>query len=157
MPLVGIGTPPKPPPAGQCAPSPLFLGGGEHSLARKGLGESQFRRGAYTVVLFICTYFVKVMIDTEGPLCRLQQSAYIKKVFPSPQVRCQKYKSYGLAISLAYSIREEWGNIFVPIIYICLRGAQRKGGGSAWYFDISKKKYKVFLIQLKCRLISPPA
>ncbi len=23
-----------------------------------GLGESQFRRGAYTVVLFICTYFV---------------------------------------------------------------------------------------------------
>jgi hypothetical protein len=39
-------------------PSALFLGGGEHSLARKGLGESQFRRGAYTVVLFICTYFV---------------------------------------------------------------------------------------------------
>ncbi len=27
-------------------------------MARKGLGESQFRRGAYTVVLFICTYFV---------------------------------------------------------------------------------------------------
>jgi hypothetical protein len=59
MPLVGIGTPPNPPPAGECAPSPLFLGGGEHSLARKGLGESQFRRGAYTVVLFICTSFVQ--------------------------------------------------------------------------------------------------
>jgi hypothetical protein len=58
MPLVGIGTPPNPPPAGWCAPSPLFLGGGEHSLARKGLGESQCRRGAYTVVLFLCTYFV---------------------------------------------------------------------------------------------------
>jgi hypothetical protein len=25
-----------------------------------GWGESQFRRGAYTVVLFICTYFVAV-------------------------------------------------------------------------------------------------
>jgi len=44
-----LGLPPNPPPAGYCAPSPLFLGGGEHSLARKGLGESQFRRGAYTV------------------------------------------------------------------------------------------------------------
>jgi hypothetical protein len=58
MPLVGIGTPPNPPPAGYCAPSPLFLGVGEHSLARKGLGESQFRRGTYTVVLFICTMYV---------------------------------------------------------------------------------------------------
>jgi hypothetical protein len=36
------------------------LGGGAHSLARDGLGESQFRRGTYmyTVVLFIYTYFV---------------------------------------------------------------------------------------------------
>jgi hypothetical protein len=41
-----------------CPLPPVVLGGGEHSLARKGLGESQFRRGAYTVVLFICTYFV---------------------------------------------------------------------------------------------------
>jgi hypothetical protein len=40
-----------------------LLGGGEHSLPRTGLGESQFRRGAYTVVLFICTYFV---VDTES-------------------------------------------------------------------------------------------
>ncbi len=47
------------------ATSPLFLGGGEHSLARKGLGESQFRRGAYTVVLFICTYFVGLYIALQ--------------------------------------------------------------------------------------------
>jgi hypothetical protein len=66
MPLVGIGTPPNTPPAGKCAPSPLFLGGGEHSLARKGLGESQFRRWAYTVVLFICTYFVLTMLVTQN-------------------------------------------------------------------------------------------
>ncbi len=65
MPLVGIGTPPNPPPAGQCAPAPLFRGGGEHSLARKGLGQSQFRRGAYTVVLFICTYFVMQNINSS--------------------------------------------------------------------------------------------
>jgi hypothetical protein len=56
-------SPPTPhPQASVPATSPLFLGGGEHSLARKGLGESQFRRGAYTVVLFICTYFVLASI-----------------------------------------------------------------------------------------------
>jgi hypothetical protein len=32
------------------------------SLQVGGWGESQFRRGAYTVVLFICTYFV---IETD--------------------------------------------------------------------------------------------
>jgi hypothetical protein len=36
---------PNPSPAGECAPPPPVLGGGEHSLAREGLGESQFRRG----------------------------------------------------------------------------------------------------------------
>ncbi len=30
---------------GEYAPSLLVLGGGAHSLARKGVGESQFRRG----------------------------------------------------------------------------------------------------------------
>jgi hypothetical protein len=34
---------PDPSTAGECAP--LVLGGGAHSLAREGLGESQFRRG----------------------------------------------------------------------------------------------------------------
>jgi hypothetical protein len=37
-------TPPSP--AGECAlPLPLLPGGGAHSLAREGVGESQFRRG----------------------------------------------------------------------------------------------------------------
>jgi hypothetical protein len=53
-----LGLPPTPRPQASVPPPPCFWGGGEHSLARKGLGESQFRRGAYTVVLFICTYFV---------------------------------------------------------------------------------------------------
>ncbi len=65
MPLVGIGTPPQPPTRRLVCPLPLFLGGEEHSLARKGLGESQFRRGAYTVVLFICTYFVGLDMELE--------------------------------------------------------------------------------------------
>jgi hypothetical protein len=44
-PVVAIGTPPTPHPRASCAPSPLVPGGGAHSLAREGLGESQFRRG----------------------------------------------------------------------------------------------------------------
>jgi hypothetical protein len=35
---------PNPSPAGEYAPSPLILGGGAHSVPRKGVGESQFRR-----------------------------------------------------------------------------------------------------------------
>ncbi len=53
-----LGLPPPPHRPATVPPPPCFWGGGEHSLLRKGLGESQFRRGAYTVVLFICTYFV---------------------------------------------------------------------------------------------------
>ncbi len=40
-------------------PSPQKQGGGGTLACEWGVGgESQFRRGAYTVVLFICTYFV---------------------------------------------------------------------------------------------------
>ncbi len=40
-------------------PSPQKQGGGGTLACGRGVGgESQFRRGAYTVVLFICTYFV---------------------------------------------------------------------------------------------------
>jgi hypothetical protein len=58
MPLVGIVTLPTPfSPAS--VPLPPETGGRGHtSLRVGGWGESQFRRGAYTVVLFICTYFV---------------------------------------------------------------------------------------------------
>ncbi len=63
MPLIGIGTLPTPfSPAN--VPLPPETGGRGHtSLRVGGWGESQFRRGAYTVVLFICTYFV-----TPGPV-----------------------------------------------------------------------------------------
>ena len=43
--IVRIGTLPTPHPQASVPPPPRFLGGGEHSLAREGLGESQFRRG----------------------------------------------------------------------------------------------------------------
>jgi hypothetical protein len=63
MPLVGIGTLPTPfSPAS--VPLPPETGGRGHtSLRVGGWGESQFQRGAYTVVLFICTYFVLIAIN----------------------------------------------------------------------------------------------
>jgi hypothetical protein len=52
-PVVGIGTPPHPHPQARVPPPPLVPGGGAHSLAAEGVGESQFRRGDIhtTVVL----------------------------------------------------------------------------------------------------------
>ncbi len=44
--------------ASECSPPPRNRGEGHTSLRVGGWGESQFRRRAYTVVLFICTYFV---------------------------------------------------------------------------------------------------
>jgi hypothetical protein len=51
---------PNPSPAGECAsPPPLVLGVGAHSLAREGVGESQFRRGDISCgTLHMYTYFV---------------------------------------------------------------------------------------------------
>jgi hypothetical protein len=50
---------PTPLAAGECAPPPPFgPGGREHSPAAKGVGESQFRRVTYTVVLYVYKYFV---------------------------------------------------------------------------------------------------
>ncbi len=54
---------PHPSPAGECAASPLVHGGRGTLVCGKGVGEFQFRRGAYTVVLFIYTYFV---VRSEG-------------------------------------------------------------------------------------------
>jgi hypothetical protein len=49
---------PNPSTAGECALPPV-LGGGAHSLAREGLGDSQFRRGdIHWRTLYIGTYFV---------------------------------------------------------------------------------------------------
>jgi hypothetical protein len=55
--------------SGKCFPTPFSAasvplppetGGRWHTSLRVGVGgESQFRRGAYTMVLFICTYFVR--------------------------------------------------------------------------------------------------
>ncbi len=63
MPLVGIGTLPTPfSPAS--VPLPPETGWWGHtSQGVGGWGESQVRRGAYTVVLFICTYFVVLLVD----------------------------------------------------------------------------------------------
>jgi hypothetical protein len=58
MPLVGIGTLPTPFSLASVPLPPETGGRGHTSLRVGGGGESQFRRRAYTMVLFICTYFV---------------------------------------------------------------------------------------------------
>ncbi len=51
----------------ECSPPPRNRGRGHTSLRVGGWGESQFRRGAYTVVLFICSYFVNTSIYKKCP------------------------------------------------------------------------------------------
>ncbi len=53
---------PNPSPAGVCAPPP-FLGGGARSLAREGLGESQFRRGD----IHFSTLYIYVLCAPKHP------------------------------------------------------------------------------------------
>jgi hypothetical protein len=56
---------PNPSPAGECAPPPpLVPGGGAHSLAREGLGESQFRRGEihHGTLCLSYKYFVRLTV-----------------------------------------------------------------------------------------------
>jgi hypothetical protein len=58
-PVVGIGTPPPLLPQASVPPLPFGPGGRAHSVAAKGVGETQFQRGGtYTVVLYIYKYFV---------------------------------------------------------------------------------------------------
>jgi hypothetical protein len=49
--------------ASECSPPPRNRGEGHTSLRVGGWWEFQFRRRAYTVVLFICTYFVDPDLD----------------------------------------------------------------------------------------------
>jgi hypothetical protein len=52
-----LGLPPNPHPQAGVPPPPCFWGEGNTRWRERGwVGESQFRRGAYTMVLFICTY-----------------------------------------------------------------------------------------------------
>jgi hypothetical protein len=82
---------PNPSPAGECAPPPpQVLGGRVHSMAREGLGESQFRRGVIHcgTVLFMFTYFV-VSSNTPPPppvppVCFHQLARYLRYILGSP-------------------------------------------------------------------------
>jgi hypothetical protein len=49
---------PHPSPAGECALPPLLGGEGHTHWRERGVGESQFHEGTYTVVLCIHMYFV---------------------------------------------------------------------------------------------------
>jgi hypothetical protein len=60
--------------ASECSPSPRNRGRGHTSLRVGGWGESQFRRGAYTVVLFICTYFVSLTLPPAAAAAAVTRS-----------------------------------------------------------------------------------
>ncbi len=62
-PVVGIGTPPTPHPQASVPSPPLVPGGGAHSLAREGVGESQFRRGD----IHCGTLYIYVICGQNGP------------------------------------------------------------------------------------------
>ncbi len=53
---------PNPSPAGECDPPPLIPGGGAHSLAREGVGVSQFQRGC----IHCGTLYIYVLCAMEG-------------------------------------------------------------------------------------------
>jgi hypothetical protein len=83
-------SPPTPHPQASVPPPLCFWGEGNTCWREKGLGESQFRRGAYTVVLFICTYFVfwskryeyctaPIRVNGSIPKRGLESSVYIEK------------------------------------------------------------------------------
>jgi hypothetical protein len=69
MPSSELGLSPTPHPQASVPPPLCFWGEGNARWRERGCGESQFRRGAYTVVLFICTYFVLLQICIS--LCSL--------------------------------------------------------------------------------------
>jgi hypothetical protein len=60
--VVRIGTPPTPNPQVSVPPPLPVLGGGAHSLAREGLGKSQFRRGD----IHCGTLYLYVLCATES-------------------------------------------------------------------------------------------
>jgi hypothetical protein len=53
---------PTPFAAGECAPPPFGTGGGHTRLRLKGWGSPNSNEGTYTVVLYICKYFVGSII-----------------------------------------------------------------------------------------------
>ncbi len=51
---------PTPLTAGECAPPPL-VPGGTHSLLGEGMGVPNSDVGTYTVVLYVCMYFMNIV------------------------------------------------------------------------------------------------
>ncbi len=74
-PVVGIGTPPTPHPQASVSP-PYVPGGAAHSLARKGLGESRFRRGDIHCGI-VYTYIYFMIVIGGGGSKGFVRSAYV--------------------------------------------------------------------------------
>ncbi len=121
MPLVGIGTHPTPfSPAS--VPLPPETGGRGHtSLRVGGWGESQFRRGAYTVVLFICTYFVMYTIHIMSYLFFPCQEVGFCRDTPDHVVFIHTVPNYQLTKSSDSLIENCQKRICINLIAVDLR------------------------------------
>jgi hypothetical protein len=84
---------PNPSPAGECAhpPHPV-LGGGAHSLAREGLGESQFRRGD----VHCGTLYIYVLCDYDYMNC-----------LSCAEEEVQKWSRFWIALLCGNSVKTE--------------------------------------------------
>ncbi len=81
-PAVGIGTPPTPHPQASVPPPPLVPGGGAHSLARDGVGESQFRWRDIHCGTHTCTVTGTNRGEGVGPVGGMRR---VKVIFISEQ------------------------------------------------------------------------
>jgi hypothetical protein len=104
---------PNPSPAGECAPPPV-LGGGAHSLAREGLGESQFRRGDIhtgTLHIYVRTLWwegkegVGVTIEEPGEQCTVVFALIVTGTggCECVGVYCSPDSSMGVTVNLSVS------------------------------------------------------
>ena len=81
---------PTPLAAGECAPPPFGPGGRAHSLAAKGVGESQFqRRDRHCGALYIYKYFVSAPLlsscsnfDDDISIVSSPRSYFIQRFIP---------------------------------------------------------------------------
>jgi hypothetical protein len=62
---------------------PPFLGGGAHSLAREGLGESQFQRGD----IHCGTLYLYILCGVKGTVAKVRMKDTVAKIRVKDTVR----------------------------------------------------------------------
>ncbi len=74
---------PNPSSAGECAPPPPVPGGGAHSLAREGMGESQFRLGDIHCGTLYISVLCGLNISKDCVVCRPRRCGDVHWTFTS--------------------------------------------------------------------------